>query len=103
PPPLPPDECALSLHGARPIYPSTEVLMCGYSYDGEPAKVLVGHEEIIRILGDDLVDPKVTKIAHNTGFDRVVLSGMLGMPVGHRSESTRLNSSHDSISYAVVC
>ena len=78
-------EVDLTKSGPYPYaeHPSTEVLMCGYSYDGEPAKVLVGHEEIIRILGDDLVDPEVTKIAHNTGFDRVVLSGMLGMPVGH--------------------
>lgn len=63
-------------------HPHTEVLMCGYSYDNEPAKVLVGHEEIRETIGKDLSDPRVLKIAHNTGFDRVVLSGMLGLPAG---------------------
>lgn len=64
-------------------HPDTEVLMCGYSYDSEPAKILVGHEEIKDTIGRDLSDPGVLKIAHNTGFDRVVLSGMLGLPAGN--------------------
>lgn len=71
--------------GAYPYadHPDTEVLMCGYSFDGEPARVLVGHEDILRTLGKALEDPGVRKIAHNTGFDRVVLSGaLLGLPVG---------------------
>ena len=63
-------------------HPDTEVLMCSYTRGTGPAEVLIGEDEIKRVLGDDLVDPEVVKIAHNTGFDRVVLSGMLGMPVG---------------------
>jgi len=52
---------------------SFAVLMCGWSTGG-PARVAVGHEEILAIPG--LLDPAVTKVAHNAGFDRVCLAAL---------------------------
>lgn len=53
------------------------VLMCGWTTDGETYHLAVGEEEIARIPG--LLDPKVTKVAHNAPFERICLSTMLGV------------------------
>lgn len=51
--------------------PDFRILMAGWSLDGAPAQVAVGHDEIRAIPG--LLDPNVTKVAH-AGFDRVCLA-----------------------------
>lgn len=63
-------------------HPSTEILMAGFSIDGKPARVVQGHQDSIDALRSWLVDPDVLKIAHNSQFDRVVLSEALGMWLG---------------------
>lgn len=60
--------------------PLFEALMCGWSRDGINFHVAEGEAEIRRIPG--LADPAVLHIAHNAGFERVVTSAVLGMPVG---------------------
>ena len=58
-------------------HPSLDVLMAGYSVNGEPAKVVVAEQQILDELTGMLLDPGVEKIAHNANFDRVALSAML--------------------------
>jgi DNA polymerase len=53
--------------------PDFRVLMAGWS-DGGPAQVAVGHDAILAIPG--LLDPTVTKVAHNAGFERVALGAI---------------------------
>lgn len=59
-------------------HPTTEVLMAGFSINGKPARVVEGHQESLQVLKDWLLDPSVLKVAHNSQFDRVVLSEALG-------------------------
>lgn len=49
--------------------PDFSVLMAGWSLDGAPAQVAIGHDEILRIPG--LFD--LEKVAHNAQFERVCL------------------------------
>lgn len=51
--------------------PFFEVLLCAWS-DGGPVHVAEGEDEIKQIPG--LFDPSTTLIAHNAGFDRIILS-----------------------------
>jgi DNA polymerase len=51
--------------------PDFSILMAGWSVDGAPAKVAIGHDEILSIPG--LLDPTVPKVAHNAQFERVSL------------------------------
>lgn len=62
--------------------PSFEVLMASWSRDRRVYTSL-GHDQITEHLGNaGLFDPEVYKVAHNTGFDRVALSAMVGLPPG---------------------
>lgn len=63
-------------------HPDHLVLLCAYSVGGEPARVLVGEDEIIQKLSGMLHDPEVLKVAHNAQFDRVNLSRLAGCPPG---------------------
>lgn len=51
--------------------PDFAVLMAGWSVDGGPVQVALGHEAILDIPG--LLDPSVVKVAHNAQFERVCL------------------------------
>jgi DNA polymerase len=51
--------------------PDFSILMAGWSVDGAPAQVAIGHDEILSIPG--LLDPDVVKVAHNAQFERVCL------------------------------
>lgn len=51
--------------------PDFSILMAGWSIDGEPAKVAVGHDEILNI--PCLLDSRIPKVAHNAQFERVSL------------------------------
>jgi DNA polymerase len=60
----------------RGVYRYTEdpdfaILMAGWSQDGGPVQVALGHQEILEIPG--LFDPEVLKVAHNAQFERVSL------------------------------
>ena len=74
----------LKLTGVYPYaeHPETEILIFAYSWDGAPAQYVLGTQETIKQFGDVLQDPSVLKVAHNSNFDRVVLSAALGMPTG---------------------
>lgn len=51
--------------------PDFSILMAGWSVDGAPAQVALGHDEILDIPG--LLDPDVPKVAHNAQFERLCL------------------------------
>jgi DNA polymerase len=51
--------------------PDFSILMAGWSQDGGPVQVALGHEEILAIPG--LFDTGVLKVAHNAQFERVSL------------------------------
>jgi DNA polymerase len=51
--------------------PDFSILMAAWSVDGGPVQTALGHEEILAIPG--LLDPRVIKVAHNAGFERVCL------------------------------
>lgn len=61
--------------------PDFEALMCGWSVDGGPVWVDEGEDEILRTW-KRLWALNPLWIAHNAGFERVVMSRLLGMPVG---------------------
>ena len=62
--------------------PTFEALICSYSINGGPVQRLVG-EVAIRAWVDQVVtDPDNVFVAHNAGFELVVMSTLLGMPVG---------------------
>lgn len=61
---------------------SFRVLMAAFAYDDDDVQVLIGHKAIRAQLGAALVDPTVTKVAHNAQFERVALSKLLGYAVG---------------------
>lgn len=56
--------------------PEFQILMAGWSLDGAPAKVAIGHEEILKIPG--LFDERVVRVAHNAQFERVCLGVLAG-------------------------
>jgi DNA polymerase len=55
--------------------PDFAILMAGWSVDGGPVEVALGHDEILTIPG--LLDPAVTKVAHNAQFERVCLGTLV--------------------------
>lgn len=58
--------------------PDFRVLLVAYSYDGEPAKVYEP-EAVPPHVWQDLLDPRVRKVAHNAAFERVALAAHLGL------------------------
>lgn len=64
--------------------PDFEILLFGYSFDGEPVKVvdLACGEKLPEDVLQALTDDSVIKVAHNANFERVCLSHFLGMPTG---------------------
>lgn len=63
-------------------HPDHLVLMCAYSFNGEPARVAVGEDEVWTRLGGYLTNPSYLKVAHNAQFDRVNLSRLAGCAEG---------------------
>lgn len=64
--------------------PDFEILLCGYSFDGEPVRVidLANGEQLPDDVTQALTDNNVIKVAHNANFERVCLSRYLGLPTG---------------------
>lgn len=60
--------------------PAFEIMMAAWSTDGKNVEVALGYEEIWDIPG--LWDPKVLKVAHNAGFERVCFSKFVGVKTG---------------------
>lgn len=63
--------------------PEFLVLMAAWAIDDEPTQVAIGHEEIAAI--PHLLDGSsvVVRVAHNAQFERVCLSRLAALPVGH--------------------
>lgn len=59
-----------------------EVLICSYSIGGGPVQRVVGEQTTRALLEKFVADPDVRFVAHNAGFERIVFSSVLGMPVG---------------------
>jgi DNA polymerase len=55
--------------------PAFEILMCGWSRDGENYSLAVGEEEILKIPG--LFDDQI--VAHNAAFERICFSTLQGV------------------------
>src|SRR5690348_18206557 len=83
---------SLSLHDALPIYELLRLIE-GASLQILVAHVLNGLEH--RPLSRKLFDPVLVRVQIEIGTDLIVLL--------RDRKSTRLNSSHPSISYAVFC
>lgn len=64
--------------------PDFEILLCGYSFDGMPVKVvsLATGEKLPQEFIDALTDKNITKWAFNSAFERICLSRYLGYTVG---------------------
>lgn len=64
--------------------PDFQILLCGYSFDGEPVRVidLASGEKLPQEVLEALTDDEIIKVAHNANFERVCLSHYLGMPTG---------------------
>lgn len=58
-------------------HPSFEITLFAYSFEGRPAKVAEDFSTVAEKLREHLNNPKIIKIAHNVGFDRVALSAAL--------------------------
>lgn len=56
-------------------HPSFEITLMSFSYNGKPAVVLEGEDDIAEMLLD-IAHPDITKVAHNAQFDRVALSAL---------------------------
>ena len=56
-------------------HPSFEITLMSYSFNGKPATVLEGEDDIAEMLLD-VAHPDITKVAHNAQFDRVALSSL---------------------------
>jgi DNA polymerase len=63
-------------------HPSTEITLFAYALDDGPVRVwdLTTGDPMPRDLRAALVDPSVTLIAHNAGFDRIILENCLEIP-----------------------
>lgn len=63
--------------------PEFLVLMAAWAIDDDPTQVAIGHEEIAAI--PHLLDGSnvVVRVAHNAQFERVCLSRLAALPVGH--------------------
>ena len=62
--------------------PAFEVLMCGWSLNDSPVKVVEGERGVIAEVLPMVLDPGVKAVAHNAPFERVCFSRLAGMPVG---------------------
>jgi DNA polymerase len=62
--------------------PTFEVLMMAISLEGGPVKCYVGEQEILEVLRPLIAREGVRFVAHNANFERIVISTLLGMPVG---------------------
>lgn len=62
------------------IDPNFEILMASYAVDDGPVLDVIGQDDVLDIPG--LFDPKVKKVAHNAGFERVCFSAASGLPEG---------------------
>lgn len=62
--------------------PEFSALMCAWSLNGGPVNLALSEEDIIRQIGDDILDPNVIKIAHNAQFERIVSSRVFNLPPG---------------------
>ncbi len=60
--------------------PLFEIMMAAWAEEDGPVQVAIGREAIEAIPG--LLDPAVTKVAHNAAFERVCFSAFLGLPTG---------------------
>src|SRR2546430_2986114 len=79
----------LSLHDALPISDGADKTCLSSS-------VLRGSKEVVQSVGDDLAELLSSKVGPDVVFDVTI-------PGRQDRKSTRLNSSHDQISYAVFC
>lgn len=57
-----------------------EILMAAWSNDGETVHVALSENDIRAIPG--ILDPDVTKVAHNAQFERICFSRFFGLPPG---------------------
>lgn len=60
--------------------PDFEITVAAYAVDDGPVITVEGQDDILAI--DGLFDPKVKKVAHNAGFERVCFSAASGMSEG---------------------
>lgn len=75
-------ECDLKRYGAYAYaqHPSTEILMCAWldtEEENPKTRIAVGEENALDIPG--ILDPEVTKIAHNAEFERFILQARSGV------------------------
>src|SRR5206468_11790081 len=95
--PPPTDIYPLSLHDALPIYRNAHLFKNQTRKGGHPASVCAyGRECTILLLQDDV--DFIVKPVDNGEVEPAVAVEICG-----DRKSTRLNSSHDQISYAVFC
>src|SRR5207249_10822032 len=101
-PPLPPPLYPLSLHDALPIFPKDALL---FGFQNPPAEVRM--RMFWRIFGPSWEKAEIDyqlKIMKEAGIGGVMLFPMYPVALDDPDrKSTRLNSSHVSISYAVFC
>src|SRR5207245_10836230 len=90
----------LSLHDALPISPNRERLVQGANRCREVAQVGQQHAQVRERRGD--LDAMIACQAAND-FQGAPVGGERLRPSTQDRKSTRLNSSHGSISYAVFC
>ena len=62
--------------------PEFRILMAAYSWNRGPVQLAVGEDEIREQVGRQVMDPNVTKVAHNAQFERVCLSRLLRYETG---------------------
>ena len=58
--------------------PDFEILLIAYAWDNEPVSVITPAEDVLW-LAIALCDPRVTKVAHNSAFERAAFSRWLGV------------------------
>lgn len=62
-------------------HPSFMVLMAAWAYDDDPVEVTTDPEDIAELMRE-LWDSGETIVAHNAAFERLVMSRVLGLPLG---------------------
>src|SRR5215467_1801854 len=90
--------------------PRPEGLLVGHRGEGELALEMLAHAMQV-VVGEDrgrrarlhVGDPAPVDLAVGNGAAPRIVGPALGLPVGGDRKSTRLNSSHLVISYAVFC